>query len=252
MIFNDTTSTKQGIVQDVYFNVGANANSYPIEALTRDANKALDIATSKIIGADGRWRFSDSNNTDLDIGETDLVSGQEDYSYDSRFLTIEKMEVKDPNGNWIGLIPIDNQDINQKETLENLFETSGIPQFYDKMGDSFLLKPVSNYNWRQTTEGEQGIRVYFQRKMDYFLTTDTIKEPGFAKHLHNFVSLYCQYCYAKAKDLVKKISGLKTDIEHFIGNKERGGNDAGAIADFYAYREIDQKRRITNNLVVKK
>lgn len=79
MVFNDI-STSQGIVQDTYFEVNADATTYPIADLTRNANAALDNVVTLILGADQRWQFDSTNSTDLPIGTTDIVSGQQDYS----------------------------------------------------------------------------------------------------------------------------------------------------------------------------
>lgn len=236
MVFNDTT-TSQGIVQDTYFEVNADATTYPIADLTRNANAALDNVVTLILGADQRWQFDSTNSTDLPIGTTDIVSGQQDYSFDEEYLVIKSIEIADASGKWTRLIPIDNMSLDEREALSGFETVNGTPMYYDKMGDSILLYPAPNYNYTA------GLRAYFQRKIDYFVASDTIKEPGFAKHLHKYIPLYCAYVYACAKDLVKQ-SVLKQRLAFYEGNKLQGGNDQGAIATFYAYRELDFKRTL--------
>jgi len=237
MVFNDI-STSQGIVQDTYFEVNADATTYPIADLTRNANAALDNVVTLILGADQRWQFDSTNSTDLPIGTTDIVSGQQDYSFDEEYLVIKSIEIADASGKWTRLIPIDNMSLDEREALSGFETVNGTPMYYDKMGDSILLYPAPNYNYTA------GLRAYFQRKIDYFDASDTIKEPGFAKHLHKYIPLYCAYIYACAKDLQKQ-SVLKQRLAFYEGNKLQGGNDAGAIATFYAYRELDFKRKLT-------
>lgn len=237
MVFNDI-STSQGIVQDTYFEVNADATTYPIADLTRNANAALDNVVTLILGADQRWQFDSTNSTDLPIGTTDIVSGQQDYSFDEEYLVIKSIEIADASGKWTRLIPIDNMSLDEREALSGFETVNGTPMYYDKMGDSILLYPAPNYNYTA------GLRAYFQRKIDYFVAGDTIKEPGFAKHLHKYIPLYCAYVYACAKDLPKQNS-LKQRLAFYEGNKLQGGNDAGAIATFYAYRELDFKRKLT-------
>lgn len=231
-------ATEQDIVHDTYFEASANSNSYPIADLTRNANTALDNAVTLILGADSRWQFDSTNATDLPIGVTNLVSAQKDYTFDGDYLVIKSIEIKDSNGNWVKLIPIDNKDLDETQALSGFETTDGLPKYYDKMGDSILLYPSPNYN------STGGLKAYFQRKIDYFSTTDTTKEPGFATHLHKYIPLYCAYVYACAKELPKQNS-LAKRLEFYEGNKLRGGNDAGAIATFYAYRELDFKRKLT-------
>lgn len=236
MIFNDTTSAKQGIVQDTYFEASANVNSYPLADLTRNANTALDIVVSLILGADGRWQFDSSNETTLPIGTTALVSGQQDYSFDNDYLVIKSIECSNSTGKWTRLIPIDNYD--EPIALSEFQTTDGIPKYYDKMGESILLYPAPNYAIAPTDAPVGGLRAYFQRKMDYFDVADTTKAPGFANHLHKFIPLYCAYAYATAKELPKQAS-LERRMEMYSGNRHRGGTDEGSIANFYSYREQD-------------
>ncbi len=236
MQFNDSI-TEQGIVQDVYFEVGANANSYPIASLVRHANQALDMATELILSADGKWQFDSKNATNLLIGYADLVSGQQDYSFDDEFLVINKpIQILNPDGvNWTELVPSDDTE---------LVSQNGVPYQYNKLGSSFLLDPIPNYNWRFATEGKYGIKVYFQRKIDYFTASDTDKEPGFATPLHPFVSVYCQYRYAKSKGLAK-LPQIEKDLLYYTGNIHLGGNTMGAIQKHYATRGKDQERGIS-------
>lgn len=245
MVFNDN-SGGQGIVQDTYFEATANASSYPIADLTRNANNALDTTVSLILGADGRWQFDSTNATDLPIGTTALVSGQQDYTFDDEYLVINAVECSDSLGNWTKLIPIDNYD--EDVALSDFMTEGGVPVYYDKIGESILLYPAPNYSIAPTDNPVGGLRAYFQRNIDYFTTTDTTKKPGFAEHLHKYISLYCAYIYACAKGLPIQ-SSLKSRMEFYEGNTLRGGNDKGAIVKFYSYREQDAVKRITSESV---
>jgi len=245
MVFNDTT-TSQGLVQDTYFEATANSTSYPIADVTRNANNALNNVVTLILGADGRWQFDSTNATDLPIGTTALVSGQQDYTFDSEYLVIKSIECSDSLGNWTKLIPIDNYD--EDVALSDFMTDNGVPVYYDKMGDSILLYPAPNYSIAPTDTPVGGLRAYFQRNIDYFTATDTTKKPGFAEHLHKYISLYCAYVYACAKNLPIQNS-LAKRLEFYEGNTLRGGNDKGAITKFYSYREQDAVKSITSEYV---
>lgn len=244
MIYNGSV-TKQDIVNDIYFEVGANSVSYPIADITRNANTALDTAVSLILFADEKWDFDSTNQTDFPIGTTDMLSGQNDYEFDDDFLVIKAIEVQDTNGNWIKLKPIDSLTLDEQEAMSTLMENTGTPEYYDKVGNSFILIPTPNYNRREVEEGESGIKVFFQRSIDYFTTTDTTKEPGFAKHLHKYVPLYCSYAYACAKDLPKQAK-LAQRLEFYEGNRLRGGSVDGAFISHYRKRERDVQENITS------
>lgn len=241
MVFNDTTN-KQGIVQDAYFEVNANDVTYLIADLTRHANTALDNVVTLILGSDSRWSFDSTNATDLPIGTTALVSGQQDYSFDTDYLVIKAIECSDSQGKWFKLKPIDNYD--EQCALSEFMTVDGQPVYYDKVGSSILLYPAPNYSITPAGSPAGGLRAYFQRKIDYFTAGDTTKEPGFAKHLHKYIPLYCAYQYACAKDLAKQ-NALRQRLNFYEGNKLQGGSQSGAISQFYAYREQDDSLVIT-------
>lgn len=241
-------ATSQDIVHDTYFEASANSSSYPIADLTRNANTALDIAASLILLADDKWDFDSTNATDFPIGSADLLSSQQDYEFDDDFLVIKAVEVADSNGTWRKLKPIDNLTLDEQQAISAFATTNGIPEYYDKVGNSLFLYPAPNYNRRLVEESQAGLKVFFQRNIDYFTTTDTTKEPGFAKHLHKYVPLYCAYVYACAKELPKQ-NVLKQRLEFYEGNKLRGGNDDGAIMTHYRKRERDNQQQITSETI---
>lgn len=205
MQFYDNSSTKQGIVQDVYFGVGANSNSYPIADVTRAINNGLDKVSSIILKADNRWQFDDTNNITLPIATTNLVNNQQDYQFDSSFLEVVKVLVADESGNFFPVRNIDVRDQNVFGYLQNLSSNRSIPQKYDVIGNSILLDPTPNYSYTN------GLKVYFKRKMGYFTTSDTTKVPGFDSRFHKYLSLFAQYEYAHAK-VLNKAEKLKRDM----------------------------------------
>ena len=235
MIFNDTSGAEQGLVQDIYRQVNANSATYPIKDLTRDANMGLRKVVSIILGSDGPWEWDDKNNTTLPIGTAQLNTGQKDYSFAADYLVLQKIEVTDSNGNTTGLLPFTEDNLAEGESLTDFQNVNGVPRFYDKRGESVMLYPAPNY----TLAG--GLKAYFQRNANFFVSTDTSKEPGFGEHLHEFISLYCQYRYLTSKEKQGRAEAVKRDLLE----KERD------IEAFYSYREQDTKRRITNRVNVK-
>lgn len=242
MIYSNPT-TKEGIVQECDFLVSSNENTYPIEEKTRNANRALDKTISLILSADGRWQFDDTNYTDLPIATTDLVMSQQDYSFSTDMIMVTRVELKDPQGNWRFLQPFDQKDLQPEPaaslprggagivgsnySLTDFMETPGTPAYYDKMATSVFLYPKPNYN------STKGLKVFFQRQPNYFLTTDTTKEPGFAKHLHRYISLSMAHDYAVAKDLPKR-NLLREEM--LVMEKQ--------IVETYAIRKKDERTRL--------
>lgn len=240
MVFSNS-STKAGIVEEVDFLVNSNSTTYPIEQKTRNINRAYDDVVTLILGADGRWQWDDTNNTDLPIGVTNLASGQQDYSFAVDHLVVTRVEVKDSNGNWTALTPMDQNDLNtasfnslssnkpggvftDRQSLTAFLNTPGIPLYYDKLASSIFLYPAPNYN------STGALKVYFQRGPNYFATNDTTKQPGFATHLHRYLSVSAAYDFALAKGLTNKLTSLKNEMIEW-GSK---------ITEFYTYRPKDE------------
>ena len=241
MVFNDTTN-QQGLYQDALYLVSQNSTSYPIADFTRNANRALDKVVSLILSSDGRWQWDDTNNTDLPIGVTDLTINQQDYTFDQEYLDITRIELKDSSGNWHFLTPFDQTDLNPTQyaalpntavgsagitsdySLTDFLKNPGQPIYYDKLGTSIFLYPKPNYSQVGS------LKAYFQRKANYFVAGDTIKEPGFAKHLHRYLSLSAAYDYAVAKGLAKA-NQLRQEM--LVMEKE--------ITEFYNIRKKDEK-----------
>src|SRR3990167_3979043 len=177
--------------------------SYTAANLLRRINAAYEIVIGWIINADGTWQFDDSNYTDQPRGTLDLVEGQQAYTFNSDYLQIEMIELKDTSGNWRRITPLDHSDLGGVSPDEYYGMTSGSPnigmqEHYDLFtDDSFRLYPAPTSGSVTLTAG---LRVTFKRTADLFtsaqVTTGT-KTPGFASPYHIILSYmaaipYCQ------------------------------------------------------------
>lgn len=204
MQFNNST-TEDAIVQQTWVLSGTDKNSYTLKQIASSCNSWLKLVQSWILGADGRFQYDDSNYTDLPIATTDLVSGQDNYSFDSTWLEIIKVEAAQDSSVSIfnELKPFDVKDVNGYTEFQ---KTSGVPSFYDVIGSSIILKPASNFN------ATAGLKFYFKRKASEFVSTDTTKEPGFASPYHRILSLGAAYDYCMSNS-VRNPVGLRNEIE---------------------------------------
>lgn len=206
--FNDTSSAKNGLIQEAesqvfgdnsYGRISGDANL--LATFTRYINEALNRVVNLILTADGRWQFDDTNNTDFPIATTNLVttlgSEQQDYSFDVTMLRILRMEVLDSTGAWRKMTPIDETDI-YDQSLTDFLKTPGLPVYYDKQGSSIMLypKPLAT-----SVTSTAGLKVWFQRPPSYFTTSDTTKVPGFNSMYHRLVALIASRDYALSKGL---------------------------------------------------
>lgn len=198
------------------------STSYTTADITRRINAGLEDIVSTILNSDGTWSFDDTNYTDLPVGTTTLVNNQQDYTFDISHLEIERVEVKDIDGIWSLLTPIDKSNIDV--AMPEFEKTAGVPTYYDKQGSSLFLYPAPDTTKVTATAG---LKVYFKRTADLFLVTDTTKVPGFASPFHIILAYMAAlpHCVSFKKDRVaiyeKKIMDMKKEIVKFYSRREK-------------------------------
>lgn len=227
MQFN-SHDTELDIISDITFWTKADlANDYVINDRTRNCNLGLEKVISLILRADQRWEWDDTNNTDLPIGRTNIVSGQRDYGITgATYLKITKVMCQDANGEWRTLIPIDKNSPEARNMNEQ--RNSGDPKYYDLIGNSIFLEPVPNY------AKTLGLRIFFQRNVHYFVVGDTTAEPGFAQPYHRLISLYASADYLAVNEIWGRLKGVQSEIARL----ENG------LLEFYSARNAEDQPRI--------
>lgn len=244
--FSDTTN-KNGIVELIDDTISTNSVSYPLTSKARDVNLAALRLKLLAIQAEGSFQVDDANLTKDPILTADLVSGQRDYHFikdeeDKYILDIYKVMVKDPNGIWLPLIKVDQQE---EDSIDNPVaqmldgsDTTGIPDKYDKSWNGIFLDPIPNYNWRTVQEGSRGLKFWVNREHSYFVSTDTIKVLGFGHAFHEYLVLRTCYMFAMRKGL-PQAKGLQTEV--FLMEK--------AIKEYYSKRAKDEQLVLTNKTI---
>jgi hypothetical protein len=207
-----------------------NSSSYPIANVVIDANNAMERVTSLVLHADGRWQFDDTNQTDLPIATTSLVADQQDYAIDTGHLVITRVEVKAQTGEFRLLVPIDQSNISD-EAMTQFMSGTGLPMYYDKIGNSIFLYPTPSYSQAAS------LKVYFQRGPSYFSSGDTTKVPGFMTIYHDLIPLLMAYDYAIG-------NGKKNAEQLYRQIKER----EEALQESYSLRGADDHIRVSPRL----
>src|ERR1035437_4008051 len=110
------------------------SSSYPATSKTRDINLALDNYFILANQHAGNWRPADDTNlTDYPIIYTNVVTGQQDYSFildadGNQILDIYKIRIKNSvSGEWTTLKQIDQNEITDSQ-LSVLLD--GVPTEY--------------------------------------------------------------------------------------------------------------------------
>ena len=231
MDFYNTGATEDSLVHECWDLCDADITSYPLAKVTRRFNLGLEELVAEILNADGGWQYDDTNHTDLPIGTGTLVEAQESYSFSSEYLEIEQISVKDVNGNWNVLDPIDPSEF-RNVAIEEYFAATGMPRYYDILGDTIKLYPAPTAT---AVTLASGLKVRFKRTVDLFTVSDTTQEPGLPSTHHKILAYMAAvpYCMSYKKDRValyeKKIDEMKkTLIKH------------------YSRRQLDVRKVMTN------
>ena len=203
MTFNDT-ATYQGICQDTRGILGLGVTdtiSYPDSDIARNSNVHYRNAVALIWDAVGDWEYDDSNKTDMPIATTTLVDDQADYELPSGAQKLERVEVKDDEGDYKLMTPMTKEQITDRAMTE-IFSESGMPQFYDVIGRSIILYPTPSTDH---VTASAGLKIYVSRDITEFNATTTTREPGFANNFHRYIPVGNALDFANAKGMLDKI-----------------------------------------------
>lgn len=239
MQFNDTTN-ELGLIQDCENRLGLDkttisGDSDLLNDFTRLINTWYRKTDSWIWESDIHWEFDDANYSTLPRATATLEDDQHDYELPSTARKIIKVQIKDSDGEYYTLRLIRKTDYHAP--LEEVFDTKGLPKYYDLEGDSIFLYPAPDPSDVTLSEG---LRLHFSRDISEFSSSDTTKEPGFDNHFHPILSIGASLDYAlgfKTQD-VTRISRLEKQLQEY---KEE-------LQTFYGKRAQEDKTRFERNI----
>lgn len=241
MVFSNTTD-RTGLVElleDLTTTQSSTTSSYPLKTKTRDINNAFANYNMIAQRSAGSWESDDTNQTDYPIITTNLVSGQQDYSFTidqqgNQILDIYRVEVANNSGIFSQVMPLDEVNMNGI-SLTEFMKTAGQVTFYRKTANGIFLYAPTNYNYAN------GLKIYYARTPTYFLSTDTTKKPGIPDMFHEYLALRPAYFYALQKGL-PQAAALGNQVLEYEGSERLG--ITGKIGDYYANRSKDVKTAI--------
>lgn len=249
-------SDKSGLIQDVQFlaRVGADTTAYPIADIVRNLNRAYDRTSFLIMSADGSALWDDDNYSDQPIDLSTITTDQQDYTFDVTQLTPTNVLVKSEAGVWRELTQVDESEEGIVATFENNLANgpSGNPTHYNWKGESLLLYPKPSYTQASS------LMIWYQRGASYFsVPTDYTdageatndKVPGFASHLHRFLSVSAALDYAGVHPLdPQHLAFLREEKRRYEGTEQRNFTD-GAIVSHYASRNSYRRSRLKSRVI---
>jgi hypothetical protein len=225
MQFSNTT-TLDGLIQEceritLLGTGGISGDTNQLKNFTARINQALDRFFTVALTYDSTWQFDDTNYTDLPIGTGNLVSGQQDYSFASDVLTVEKVMIKDSSGSWHDLDRTDYGNSDSGDLWRLTTGNSGTPTRYDKFANSILLDPIPNYS------STGGLKVIFKRNASKFVSGDTTKEPGIPSIFHPYLARVASlpFLLENNMDSAGSVNNLimadEERIKQFLGRRNR-------------------------------
>ena len=212
--------------EDIYFLCGATSATYLNADITRNINIHYDNIARTIWESDGTWNFDDGNNTDLPVAFRTVSNASATYLIPTTAIRIEQVEIKDGNGNWNKLKPINYHDLSISP--DEFLNGSGLPLYYMLEGTQISLYPAPGTGYVTMASG-MGVRL--SRNVTEFATTATTTEPGFARPFHRILS------YATALDFAQD----NQQRQFFMVQKQMLEE---GMKRFYAKRGAELKTRI--------
>ena len=211
---------------------GTDSTSYPLADKAVDVTLAQDEAFLFALKTAG-WNVDDFNHTKDPFITTDLKASQRDYhfTYDEQsnlILGIYKVMAKDAaSGTYQELKPVDIQR-NPPKTMIDGDNTTGVPTSYDKTSNGIFLDLIPSY------DSTKGLKVFIDREMLAFASTDTTKVSGLDGLTHDYLYLKPSYEYTRDKGK-QNVNRLKMDM---LDARKK-------IDERYGRRERDIVRRMT-------
>jgi hypothetical protein len=171
--------------------VSADSTSYPDATLLRRLNHANEEVVGKLIALNKNIKFDDHNQTDLPFGTFNLTAGTSKYAYSSVLLAIDRVEIKDADGNWHRLKKISEDKID--EALSEYQSENGLPSEYSRRANSIFLYPAPAAASCTLTAGG---KIYYQRTSVDFANLTGTTTPGFSSPYHYLLSYKAALPYA--------------------------------------------------------
>jgi len=215
MKFNPTNKSDSIVAQIDFLLWGDSTTfntAYSLIDRTRNTNLSYDEIVPFLFRADPNLMWDDTNNADFPLATIDLVANRSHYTFPDGSLVINRIRIKDQNGEYKTLTPKLRRELSDEE-----LKATGEPDKYYKIDNAIFPVPVPSYG------ATAGVELEFQRGANHFASTDTDKSPGFASQFHEFLPVGAAYRYAianglkeKAAFLMNEMNRIKTGIlEHY-------------------------------------
>ncbi len=194
--------------------------------LNRSFNEWQHRVAHKMWEASSEWEWNDTSRDKMPVAKADLFAGQNDYRLPNTVFRVDRVEIKNDDGDYQLVTEITKEDIDV--AITEFREEDGTPQYYDLRDDILSLYPAPASDDVTTSEG---LKIYVARQPVDFTTSDT-REPGFPRQFHRILSLGAALDFCVAHNLDSKevevrrllygdatVDGLMNELEEAIGSR---------------------------------
>lgn len=223
MVYSDTTN-KNGILQRCEFwtNLGDGAitgDTTLIKTFTASVDEAFDDLMPLLLSYTDKGKWDDNNNTDYPIATFQLTSGQNDYSVKTDGANYDILRILDvqilQSATATNYSTIQKISLNDEKALAAMQPDStdtGIPIYWLERDNVVFLNPNPNYTVAA------GVKIFYERQENYFVSTDTTKAPGIPRTFHPLLAMIASHKWL----LVNKQNNLFTnqDLANEIEKKK--------------------------------
>jgi hypothetical protein len=238
MQFSETT-TNTGIIQAIEANLfgdtpygKVSGDSDRLQMFTNWINEGFRKYFEIVTKMDIPWSYGDYNFTTYGIAQRDIVSGQRDYQFDPSFIKILDVSVTNSAGTAVELLQLSPEEYAySRQNTQDYYGTNAVPTHFALVENSIFLYPTPNYT------STNAITVKFQRPPNYFVYTDTTKEPGFTDTHHPYLIAYASWKYSQTRTVPNAVS-FRDEVSEF---------EKVTIPNFYRTRQKYVKPSFTPN-----
>jgi hypothetical protein len=233
MELSDTTNYT-GLIQDMVFLLTGNSADTLADFTTvdrkRTINKWYQKSTAFILEAMDGWKFHG------DWATADTVADQDEYTFPSTILHIDRVEIKYSSGtnDYILARPVDERT--EKLAMANAddIHTETNPVYHKPDELSLVFDPTPD---EAITDG---IKVWYTKEVTELSSDDD--EPVIAEPFHRILSMGAALDYAISHNMSEKIIVLRRELYGTESNPETGL--VNQLKAFYSRRSREGKSRL--------
>lgn len=167
-----------------------------------------NIAT-KIWESDPTYSWDDRNNTDQAIASRSLSNASGSYLIPTTALRIRGIEIKDANGDFTKLDPIEYSDL--AISPDEYMTTAGLPTLYMIEGTQIRLFPAPGTGHVTMASG---MVLHISRAVTEPAVSATTTEPGFATAFHRLLSYQAALDFVQDKEMRQYLLGEKLRLQN--------------------------------------